>query len=92
MLTNVTTPMSLSQLQQSQQSIRGTFKGLKRSGSFTGVLDTSKHIFFTMNSKSSKPLFFQGAVRADGNLVGTYCEIDSNGQCAGEYGLWSIGA
>ena len=92
MLTNVTTPMSLSQLQQSQQSIRGTFKGLKRSGSFTGVLDTSKHIFFTVNSISSKPLFFQGAVRADGNLVGTYCEIDSNGQCAGEYGLWSIGA
>ena len=89
-LTKMTTPMYLLQIQQSNQNIQGTFKGLNRSGSFIGVLDFSKHIFFTVGSTSSTPLFFQGAVRADGTLAGTYCVIDASGQCEGEYGVWSL--
>lgn len=91
MLTNVTTPLSLVQIQQRDQNIHGTFQALKGSGTFSGVLDTSKHIFFTVSGTSSMPLFFQGSVRADGNLVGSYCALDSGGQCAGEYGIWSVG-
>lgn len=87
---NATTPMTLSQVQQDKQNIQGIFKGMNRSDSFIGVLDISKHIFFTVGNTGSEPLFFQGAVRADGNLVGTYCTLDSAGQCTGAYGIWSV--
>ena len=83
--------MYLLQVLQSSQNIQGTFKGLNRSDPFVGVLDVSKHIFFTVDNTSSNPLFFQGIVRTDGNLAGTFCTLDAAGQCTGEYGIWSVG-
>lgn len=88
---NVSTQMYLLQVLQSSQNIQGTFKGLNRSDPFVGVLDVSKHIFFTVDNTGSAPLFFQGTVRTDGNLAGTYCALDTAGQCTGEYGIWSVG-
>ena len=87
---NVSTQMYLLQVLQSSQNIQGIFKGLARNDPFVGVLDVSKHIFFTVGNSGSDPLFFQGVVRSDGNLAGTYCALDSAGQCTGEYGIWSV--
>ncbi len=55
-----------------------------------GVLDTSKHFLFTVKRDGQLPLFFDGVVRQDGNIVGNYCSQDNAGQCAGDYGVWSI--
>ncbi|HCJ35805.1 MAG TPA: hypothetical protein DHV65_16105 [Ktedonobacter sp.] len=78
---------------QSNESIQGNFTGLQMQGPFTGVLDESKHIFFTVTGKTGQtreaPLFFEGSVRSDANLVGNYRSVDQQGQCAGDYGVWS---
>ncbi|HEV2655349.1 MAG TPA: hypothetical protein VGT82_10335, partial [Ktedonobacteraceae bacterium] len=55
------------------------------------VLDTSKHILFTVAAHAGQAsIFFQGSLRADGNLVGNYCRQDASGQCVGDYGVWSV--
>src|SRR5579859_1730433 len=91
LLTNTNTTMSLTSVQQSDERIDGSFSGLHITGTFTGVLDTSQHIFFTVGgSTDHTPLFFEGAVRSDGNLAGNYCAINQAGQCVNDYGIWSI--
>jgi len=88
--TSVTTPMSLTGISQDGSSVTGYFIGLNTEGQFTGVLDTSRHFLFTVQRGSQLPLFFDGIVRQDGNIVGNYCTTDKAGQCVGEYGVWSI--
>src|SRR5579871_2112758 len=88
MLSNATTPVTLTHVEQTNNQLGGSFSGSHMQGTFTGVLDASRHIFFTVVGQPS--LFFQGAVRSDGNLVGNYCAIDSAGQCVGSYGIWSL--
>lgn len=91
LLTDTNTEMSLAKISQSNGHIRGSFVGLHLSGIFTGVLDSSQHIFFTVQEDTShSPIFFEGAVRSDGNLAGNYCNVNRAGQCTGNYGLWSI--
>ena len=85
--------MTLTHMLQNSEHISGTFSAMHRSETYSGILDTAKRIYFTVAaSSSSAPLYFTGAVRADGNLVGTFCQIDKGGQCTsnGEYGLWSV--
>ncbi|HEY5004036.1 MAG TPA: serine/threonine-protein kinase [Ktedonobacteraceae bacterium] len=92
LLTKATTEMTLTQVQQSGQVINGNFSGIERKSTFSGVRDTSKHLFFTIApSNGQASLFFEGSVRADGNLVGNYCRQDTSGQCVGDYGIWSVG-
>lgn len=89
--TNRSTEMSLTKLSQNNERISGSFTGLHISATFTGVLDSSQHIFFTVKGNTSRsPVFFEGAVRSDGNLAGNYCDLDQTGQCTGNYGLWSV--
>lgn len=92
LLTNAGTGMTLTQVQQSRQVISGNFAGIGRQTTFSGVLDTSKHLFFTIAaSNNQSSLFFEGSIRTDGNLVGNYCRQDAAGQCVGNYGIWSVG-
>ena len=89
--TNSSTRMSLAKINQNNESISGSFTGLHISAPFTGVLDSSQHIFFTVKGNTShSSAFFEGAIRSDGNLVGNYCNVDQAGQCTGDYGLWSV--
>jgi len=92
LLNNATTDMTLTGIVQSNSSVNGYFIGLHADGPFTGVLDTSRHLLFTVKSSDpgKLPLFFEGTVRPDGNLVGNYCSQDKAGQCVGDYGLWSV--
>jgi hypothetical protein len=89
--------MSLTGIQQNQGDISGYLTlGPKPQGSgpFTGTIDTARQLRFTVTNTAGNAeqpsLFFEGTMRADGNLVGNYCTIDQQGQCSGgDYGVWS---
>src|SRR5439155_21814512 len=89
----ISTESAITPLLQHNEHFAATFTALHRSETYSGILDTAKRIYFTVaTSSSSAPLYFTGAIRADGNLVRTFCQIDKGGQCTsnGEYGLWSV--
>ena len=91
LLTQTTTSMSLTKVQQNSQGVDGSFAGLQVTGAFKGVLDGSKHIFFTVTvSTTHKAFFFEGTVRQDHNLAGNFCNVDAVGQCVSDYGVWSV--
>ena len=84
--------MTLAHIQQNGAVITGTYSGLGDTASFNGVLDTANHVIFTVAaSNGHAPMFFQGVVRPDNNLAGNYCDVDTAGQCVGDYGIWSVG-
>ncbi len=86
----LTAELSLTQVQQNQRNISGHLTGLHMNGLFKGSFDTFRHFQFTIIDLSSHTmLVFEGAVLTDGNLVGSFCNINAVGQCAGEYGVWS---
>ena len=91
---NITTKMSLTGIQQSQKNISGYFtvgSELQGNGSFTGTVDTSQDVQFTVvNSTGHAILYFEGLVGPDGTLAGNYCSLDQQGHCVGGYGLWSV--
>lgn len=91
LLTHTSSTITLSEIEQNQESLRGHFTGPDIADNFTGVIDASRHILLTIPSSSKHPaFFFEGAVRPDKNLVGDYCNQDSAGQCINNYGLWSV--
>ncbi|GAC1312872.1 MAG: hypothetical protein NVSMB27_49140 [Ktedonobacteraceae bacterium] len=92
LLTNATMRLSFTKIQQNREMIKGYFREPQQADrAFTGVLDTSQHVFFTVAGGSQHlPLFFEGSARPDGNLVGNYCSVDQAGQCVGDYGIWSV--
>ena len=90
---NVPSPMTLSQVRQNDRHISGSLSALRMSGTYNGYLDTAKHIYFTVtDSGGSASLSFTGAVRADGSLAGTFCQIDQGGSCMsnGIFGVWNV--
>jgi hypothetical protein len=83
--------ISLTGIQQSQENISGYFNSLRISGSFKGSIDASSHIQFTVTDPTGHAtLSFDGMVQSDHTLSGTYCSLNQRGICAGEYGLWSV--
>jgi eukaryotic-like serine/threonine-protein kinase len=90
---NVTTQMSLTGIQQTQMTIGGNFTGLHRTGTFNGIFDSHppKHIqFMVKDSAGHLILSFDGHMQSDGDISGSYCNVDQNAKCTGEYGLWSV--
>jgi eukaryotic-like serine/threonine-protein kinase len=90
---NVTTNMSLTGIQHTQITIGGTFTGLHRTGTFNGIIDPQppKHIQFTVKDSAGHVILsFDGHMQSDGELSGSYCSVDQDAQCTGEYGLWSV--
>jgi serine/threonine protein kinase len=94
--TDTTASMALS-IQQNKATINGHFtvgSPLVGSNDFTGSVDTTEHIQFTVQSYiGNAPLFFDGTVHADGSLSGNYCSLGANNQCsdqAGGKGTWRV--
>jgi serine/threonine protein kinase len=88
---NVKTEMSLTGLQQSQDTISGYFTGLQLSGPLTGTVNNSRHIQFTVLDSAGHPILsFDGAMQSGGSLSGNYCRLNQARQCSGDYGLWSV--
>ena len=93
---NITTNMALSiQQQPGQGNISGHFtvhQPLSGSGPFTGTVNTSTYIQFTVTGKNTSPLYFSGWVQSNGDLNGNYCSLDMQNQCnpnAGASGTWN---
>jgi eukaryotic-like serine/threonine-protein kinase len=90
------TSMSLVKVQQNQESIHGSFIGFQANGlqvnePFRGLVDDRGGVQFTFAEYAGQiPLSFSGSVQSDGTLAGDYCSLDSERQCAGEYGIWSV--
>ena len=83
--------MSLTGLQQIHITFGGNFTGLHRTGTFNGIIDPSKHLQFTVKDSAGHfMLSFDGDMQSDGELSGSYCNVDQIAQCTGEYGLWSV--
>jgi hypothetical protein len=91
---NVPSRMTLTHTLLNDGHISGSIDALHMRGTFSGFLDTSKHIIYFIEAASSgrAPLSFTGAVKADGELGGSFCAIDQSGQCIpnGVFGLWSV--
>ncbi|HEY1354122.1 MAG TPA: serine/threonine-protein kinase [Ktedonobacteraceae bacterium] len=91
--------LSLEGIVQQQQHVRGNFivsLPLSGSGPFSGVLGANQRLQFTVHSAQVQaPLYFSGSVEPGGTISGTYCSLDSTGQCnpdVGGYGDWSVQA
>jgi hypothetical protein len=88
---NVRGNMFLRRIQQQQNTMSGYFSGLSTNAPFHGSLDASRYILFKVIGPSgSTMLAFDGSMKADGTLAGSYCHLDQHGKCSGEYGLWSL--
>ncbi len=93
---DLATNMSLVSIQQYQKSIHGYFIGFQANGlqvnePFRGLVDDRGSVQFTFAEYAGQTtLSFKGSVQSDGDLAGDYCTLDSEGQCADEYGVWSV--
>ena len=90
-LDNLTTKMSLTGMRQSQGIMSGYFTGLHMNSPLRGTINDSSHFEFTVTDSAAHiTVSFDGAMQSDGNLSGNFCNLNREGQCAGEYGLWSV--
>jgi serine/threonine protein kinase len=94
---NDTSPMTLSQIQQGNGLISGSFtevqNGVQRSEPFSGLIYPSKHLSFNVAASSSQEtLSFQGDIQTSGEIQGTFCTIDQSSSCipGDAYGAWSV--
>ena len=91
LMTNETTSMFLTHIQQSQGSISGNFKGLGLVGPFEGTVTPAGHLRFTMKvPASATTLSFEGDIKIGGDIVGTFEVLDQHGQRTGESGAWNV--
>ena len=96
MVLDVTTHMSLSRIQQAQSDLLGYITGVQVNGRqvndpFSGMIDAHEHIQFTVAEYAGQVmLLFDGSLQSSGTLAGNYCSLDQQGQCAGEYAVWSV--
>ena len=93
LLANTTYPLTLTNVRQDAGNISGLLSMAQFNGPFTGFLDASKHIYFTVAAnRGSASLYFTGSVRANGELDGSsFCQVDQSGSCipGDVFGLWS---
>ena len=88
--------MSLNPLSQTGGNISGNFQvgpPLLGSGSFNGTISTSGVIQFIVHSNQVfERLFFTGNLNNDGSLSGSYCSLNSVGQCdySNGHGTWTV--
>jgi hypothetical protein len=100
---DVSTSISLTGIRQSQGNIGGYLTlgpKLQGSGPFSGTINTTKELKFTVtDTAGSVTLFFEGVMQSATSLTGDYYRCSSvslsqGGRCRqapGSYGIWSIG-
>jgi serine/threonine protein kinase len=90
LLTNATTPMSLTQISQSAGNIRGFFTGLGQTGTFTGTVNKAGSIQFQVTIYGgSETIAFEGTIKLGGSPAGTF-RVLRDAQFTGESGVWSV--
>ena len=90
LLTNETTVLRLSAVQQNQGNISGLFQGLGLTGSFKGTVTISGNVQFTVTIyNGSSTLVFEGNIKIGGDMAGSFNVLNQNGQRTGESGVWN---
>ena len=91
---NISASISLTGIQLRPGAISGYLlvgNGLKGSGPYKGTVSVDRHIQFVVMDSAGHAIFaFEAGVQPDGNIAGSYCALNQNDQCSGDYGLWSI--
>lgn len=93
---DLSSTMSLSQIQQSEGTITGYFSPGPRligAGTFNGSVTKNRYMrFLVASSQTSLPIYFEGRIQDDGSIAGTYCSYlhGSCNQQAGGYGTWNV--
>ncbi len=91
LLSNETTVMRLSSVQQNQGNISGFFNGLGQVGTFKGTVTPSGNIHFTVKIyNGSSTLAFEGAIKIGGDMAGSFAVLNQNEQHTGESGVWNV--
>jgi eukaryotic-like serine/threonine-protein kinase len=91
LLVNEKTSMFLTQIQQKQGSISGSFQGLGLVGPFKGSITKVGHLQFSVRaSTSGATLSFEGDIKIGGDMAGSFAVLDQHGQPTGESGAWSV--
>ncbi len=87
------TPLLLTNIQQSQGNILGSFKGLGLVGPFKGKITPSGQVQFTVTIFGGKEtLMFEGNIKVGGDMAGSFTVLNPHGQSTGETGLWNVAA
>ena len=98
----VSISMSLTGIRQSQGNISGYLAlgpNMQGSGSFSGTIDTAKHVqFIVTDTAGNATLFFEGSIQSGNTLIGDYYRCGpvspaQGGRCSqapGSYGIWSV--
>jgi hypothetical protein len=85
------TALFLTNVQQSQGDIQGSFQGLGLTGSFKGTVSPSGQLQFTVKIYAgSMALIFEGNIKTGGDMLGIFSVVDQHGQRTGEAGLWNV--
>lgn len=91
LLSNTKTSMFLTNIQQSQGNIRGSFQGVGLVGPFRGTVTPAGDIQFTVTIYAgSTTLSFEGTIKIGGDMAGSFKVLDQDGHFTGEYGLWNV--
>ena len=89
--TNASMIMSLTDIQQNLGNFSGHFTGLATGGSFRGNITLARHIHFSLVDPIGRAFIaFDGAMQSDGDLSGNFCQVNPQGRCSGDYGIWSV--
>lgn len=91
LMTNEKTNLLLTNIQQEQGHIHGSFQGLGLVGLFTGTITPSGKLQFTVQIyEGETTLVFDGNVKIGGDIAGSFAVLDQQGYHTGEAGLWSV--
>jgi len=91
-LTNQSTKMFLTDIQQNGGNISGRFQGLGLIGPFKGTVTPTGDIVFTVpvNWAGVPTLKFTGNIKLGGDLTGDFQAYNQQGQFTGEGGIWNV--
>lgn len=90
LLNGETTLLCLMNIQQSQNTIRGTFQGLGLVGQFQGTVTSDNQLSFSVPLYSgTEMLVSTGTIKVGGSLIGTFEVFDQQKNFTGESGGWN---
>lgn len=93
LMTREKTSLLLTDIQQNQEGIHGSFQGLGLVGLFTGTITPAGQVQFTVTLYGgAATLVFDGVIKIGGDLAGSFAAVEQHGQRTGEGGLWNVSA
>jgi serine/threonine protein kinase len=84
-------PMYLTNIQQNQDAVSGTFRGLGLTLPFTGKVTKDQKITFKVFIEQTRvTLVFDGNIKVGGDIAGSFQSKGPDGQDVQEFGPWNV--